>query len=211
MERTGFKPEKAGAVEMTSSRNGQLTPPVMGAAAFMISEFTGISYPELIKHAFLPAVISYIALVYTVHLEALKLGLEGLPRPSRLANLLFGFLFVAVIAIVVYYGFGWIKVAFPGMGMLSASVLFLVAYLVLLSLAARHPDLEPDDPNAPIDVLPRPWGVAITGFHFILPIVILIWCILIERLSPTLSAYWATVAMIFIVLTQHPLKRFMRG
>ena len=52
----------------------------MGAAAFLISEFTGVSYPELIKHAFLPAVISYIALVYIVHLEALKLGLKGLPR-----------------------------------------------------------------------------------------------------------------------------------
>ena len=218
MKRTGFKAEKAGAVEVASSTNGQLTPPVMGAAAFLISEFTGISYPELIKHAFLPAVISYIALVYIVHLEALKLGLQGLERPtpvgtlaSRLANLVFGFLFVAVIAIVVYYGLGWIKVALPGMGFWSAALLALAAYLALLSVAARHPDLEPDDPNAPIDVLPRPWDVAITGFHFILPIVILIWCILIERLSPTLSAYWATMAMIFIVLTQHPLKRFMRG
>ncbi len=218
MKRTGFKPEKAGAVEVASSTNGQLTPPVMGAAAFLISEFTGISYPELIKHAFLPAIISYIALVYIVHLEALKLGLEGLPRPSkigtlasRLANLLFGFIFVGVIAIAVYYVLGWVKVAFPGMGMVSASLMFLVAYLVLLSAASRHPDLEPDDPNAPIKMLPRPWDVAITGFHFILPIVILIWCILIERLSPTLSAYWATMAMIFIVLTQHPLKRMMRG
>ncbi len=218
MKRTGFKPEKAGAVEVASSTNGQLTPPVMGAAAFLISEFTGISYPELIKHAFLPAIISYIALVYIVHLEALKLGLEGLPRPSRvgtlatrLANVLFGFIFVGVIAIGVYYVLGWIKVAVPGMGLMGAALMFLVAYLALLSAAARHPDLEPDDPNAPIEVLPRPWDVAITGFHFILPIVILIWCILIERLSPTLSAYWATMAMIFIVLTQHPLKRMMRG
>ncbi|PTW59042.1 TRAP transporter 4TM/12TM fusion protein [Breoghania corrubedonensis] len=218
MKRTGFTAEKAGAVEVASSTNGQLTPPVMGAAAFLISEFTGVSYPELIKHAFLPAVISYIALVYIVHLEALKLGLKGLDRPSpmgtlasRLANVLFGFLFVAVIAIVVYYGLGWIKVVLPGMGFWGATLLFLAGYLALLSAAARHPDLEPDDPNTPIDVLPRPWDVAITGFHFILPIVILIWCILIERLSPTLSAYWATMAMIFIVLTQRPLKQFMRG
>ncbi|MEM8916117.1 MAG: DUF3394 domain-containing protein, partial [Pseudomonadota bacterium] len=62
-----------------------------------------------------------------------------------------------------------------------------------------------------IKKLPRPFDVAITGFHFILPIIILIWCILIERLSPTLSAYWATVAMIFIVFTQKPLKRLFRG
>jgi TRAP-type uncharacterized transport system fused permease subunit len=60
-------------------------------------------------------------------------------------------------------------------------------------------------------VLPRPRDVAITGLHFLLPIVMLIWCILIERLSPTLSAYWATVAMIFIVFTQKPLKQMFRG
>ena len=218
MKRTGFKAEKAGAVEVASSTNGQLTPPVMGAAAFLISEFTGVSYPELIKHAFLPAVVSYIALVYIVHLEALKLGLKGMERPTpvgtmaqRLAGILFGFIAMCVLAGIVYFGLGWIKTAFPGMGFWSAVVLFLGAYLFLLSLAAKRPDLAVDDPNAEPGVLPRPYDVAVTGFHFILPIIILIWCILIERLSPTLSAYWATVAMIFIVLTQRPLKRLMRG
>lgn len=218
MKRTGFAPEKAGAVEVASSTNGQLTPPVMGAAAFLISEFTGISYPELIKHAFLPAVISYIALVYIVHLEALKLGLKGLERPTpvgtlarRLSGVLLGFIGMAVLAGAVYYGLGWIKVAFPGMGFWSAVTLFLVTYVYLVSRAAAHPDLAVDDPNAEPTVLPRPGDVAITGLHFLLPIVILIWCILIERLSPTLSAYWATVAMIFIVFTQKPLKQLFRG
>jgi TRAP transporter 4TM/12TM fusion protein len=131
MKRTGFAPEKAGAVEVASSTNGQLTPPVMGAAAFLIAEFTGISYPELLKHAFLPAVISYIALVYIVHLEALKLGLKGLERPTplgtaaqRLSGVLLGFIGMAVLAGAVYYGLGWIKTAFPGMGFWSAVVLF---------------------------------------------------------------------------------------
>ncbi|HSM39623.1 MAG TPA: TRAP transporter permease [Afifellaceae bacterium] len=218
MKRTGFKPEKAGAVEVASSTNGQLTPPVMGAAAFLISEYTGISYPDLIKHAFLPAVISYIALVYIVHLEALKLGLQGMEKPSttatvaqRLSGVLFGFIFMCVLALAVYYGLGWIKVAFPGLTFGAAVLLFLAAYLFLVRLAARRPDLEIDDPNAPMQVLPKAWDVAITGFYFILPIVILIWCILIERLSPTLSAYWATVAMITIVLTQRPLKAVFRG
>ncbi|MEP1442390.1 MAG: TRAP transporter permease [Hyphomicrobiales bacterium] len=218
MKRTGFSPEKAGAVEVASSTNGQLTPPVMGAAAFLISEFTGVSYPELIKHAFLPAIISYIALVYIVHLEALKLGLKGLERPTplgsfaqRLVGVLFGFIAMTVLAGVVYYGLGWIKTAFPGMGFWSAVTLFVVSYLFLLSRAARHPDLAVDDPDAPMTKLSRPGEVAVTGYHFLLPIVILIWCILIERLSPTLSAYWATIAMIFIVFTQKPLKRMFRG
>ena len=72
MKRVGFSAEKAGAVEVASSTNGQLTPPVMGAAAFLMIEFVGISYIEVIKHAFLPAIISYIALVYIVHLEAMQ-------------------------------------------------------------------------------------------------------------------------------------------
>lgn len=218
MKRTGFAPEKAGAVEVASSTNGQLTPPVMGAAAFLIAEFTGVAYPVLLKHAVLPALISYIALVYIVHLEALKLGLKGMERPTitgtvaqRLSGVLFGFIAMAVLAAAVYYGLGWIKTAFPNMTFWTAAGLFTLAYVLLVQRAAKHPDLEMDDPNAPMEVLPRPWDVAITGFHYILPIVVLIWCILVERLSPTLSAYWATVSMIFIVFTQKPLKRLFRG
>ncbi|MCP4721743.1 MAG: TRAP transporter permease, partial [Desulfobacteraceae bacterium] len=75
MKKVGFSAEKAGAVEVAASTNGQLTPPVMGAAAFLMVEYVGISYVEVIKHAFLPAIISYIALVYIVHLEACKMGL----------------------------------------------------------------------------------------------------------------------------------------
>lgn len=84
MKRVGFSAEKAGAVEVASSTNGQLTPPVMGAAAFLMIEFVGISYIEVIKHAFLPVVIAYIALVYIVHLEACKAGLEGLKKTVQI-------------------------------------------------------------------------------------------------------------------------------
>ncbi|MCC0054226.1 MAG: TRAP transporter permease [Rhodobiaceae bacterium] len=218
MKRTGFAPEKAGAVEVASSTNGQLTPPVMGAAAFLISEFTGISYTDIIRHAALPAAISYIALVYIVHLEALKLGLKGMEKPparvaamQSLIGFLTGFLGIAIIGVAVYYGLGWIKVVFPGMTIWTAAALFGIGYLVLCWMASRHPDLEMDDPNSPLQVLPYPGDVAITGYYFLLPIVILLWCILIERLSPGLSAFWATCAMIVIVLTQHLVKNTFRG
>jgi len=218
MKRTGFPPEKAGAVEVASSTNGQLTPPVMGAAAFLIAEFTGVAYTDIIRHAFLPAVVSYIALVYIVHLEALKLQLQGMPKPPalqtlarRLIGLLTGFIAMCVLAGAVYFGLGWIKVAFPNITFYTVVLLFLIAYLLLVGLAARHPDLEMDDPNAPLKELPRPGEVAVTGLHFVLPIIILIWCILIERFSPSLSAYYATLSMIFIVVTQHPLKALFRG
>ncbi len=218
MKRTGFSAEKAGAVEVASSTNGQLTPPVMGAAAFLITEFVGISYPELMMNAILPAAISYIALVYIVHLEAMKLGLEGLKRPpthltliQKMIGVLFGFLAMSALAVAVYYGLGWVKTAFPGMTIWAGSVLFLIAYIILVGIAAGRPDLALDDPNAPMLELPRPAEVALTGLHFILPIVILLWCILVERLSPALSAFWATMAMTFVVVTQHALKSIFRG
>ena len=218
MKRTGFSPEKAGAVEVASSTNGQLTPPVMGAAAFLIAEFTGVSYYDILKHAFLPAIISYIALVYIVHLEALKLDLKGLPQHAakrtvaqRLllyATFIVGFI---VLSFAVYHILGLVKTLFPEMTFWAAVALFGGAYLFLLALASRHADLEMDDPEAPIEELPRANEVAITGYYYLLPIVVLIWCILVERLSPGLSAFWATIAMIFIVFTQNPLKALFRG
>jgi len=78
MKKTGFTKEKAGAIEVSSSVNGQIMPPVMGAAAFVMASFIGVTYFEVVKHAFLPAIISYIALFYISHLEALKLGLKGM-------------------------------------------------------------------------------------------------------------------------------------
>ncbi len=218
MKRTGFPPEKAGAVEVASSTNGQLTPPVMGAAAFLIAEFTGTPYFDLIKHAFVPALISYIALVYIVHLEALKLGLEGLPKPRSRRTLaqslmLFvgGFLATLILFAAVYYGLGWIKTAFPGMTSTTVMIMLLVAYLVLAYLAARKPDLEVDDANEPISVLPRAGEVAITGLYFILPIILLIWMIMIERTSAMTAAYYAVLAMTFIAFTQHAVKGIFRG
>ena len=218
MKRTGFSAEKAGAVEVASSTNGQLTPPVMGAAAFLISEFTGVSYPEIIKHALVPAVASYIALVYIVHLEAMKLDLKGLPRPPsmmpfahKVIGFLSGFIGIAVLGLAVYYGLGWIKVVTPDFAFAAVAVLCAGIYLVLLWLASRIPDLVVDALDAPITELPRPGPTALSGLFYLLPIVILIWCIMLERLSPALSAFWASVAMIVVSLTQHPLKAWMRG
>ena len=218
MKRVGFSAEKAGAVEVASSTNGQLTPPVMGAAAFLMVEYVGISYLEVVKHAFLPAIISYIALVYIVHLEASKLGLEGLPRAGarktvaqRLMGLALGVAVFCALCLGVYYGLGWLKPLLGDYSMIGMFALFLIAYLGLVRWAAQFPDLEVDDPDAPFAALPEPGSVAKTGYYFILPVVVLIWNLMIERLSPGLSAFWATLAMIFVMLTQHPIKAIFRG
>ncbi len=213
MRKVGFTAEKAGAVEVASSTNGQLTPPVMGAAAFLMVEYVGISYIEVIKHAFLPAIISYIALVYIVHLEACKMGLEGLAKrktktlAQSLLSLVTTLLIMIVIGAATYFGLGWIKTVAGGATIWIVTVLLFVAYLILLYIACRVPELEL---TTEITELPPLGQTAQAGYYFLLPIVVLMWCLTVERLSPSLSAFWATVLMIFIVLTQRPLKGLMR-
>ena len=85
MKKLGFPAHKAGAVEVASSVNGQLMPPIMGAAAFIMAEFLGLNYTEVVFAAFVPAFTSYFALFYIVHLEAKKQGLKG-EDPSRLGR-----------------------------------------------------------------------------------------------------------------------------
>ena len=281
MRRVGFTAEKAGAVEVASSVNGQIMPPVMGAAAFLMVEYIGISYFEVVKHAFVPAVISYIALVYIVHLEAAKLGMAGLPRanepkPFKWALISFGITMAVIMALAsgIYYLFE----AFQALGSTSSRLLAALAalavaiaaisfmrsrdeqtamkifstgatvlglavvaafaifylvdligtyagnytvwvvgaallgvYLLLARFCSRFPDLELDDPNEPVVRLPDPGPTIKSGLHFLLPVGVLIWCLMVERLSPSLSAFWATALMIFILLTQRTLFAISRG
>jgi TRAP transporter 4TM/12TM fusion protein len=105
MKSVGYPAHKAGAVEVACSTNGQLMPPVMGAAAFIIAEYCNISYLEVIRAAFIPAVISYIALMYITHLEAVKLGLKGLPKeqiPPFFATFIGGMHFFLPILFLIY-------------------------------------------------------------------------------------------------------------
>ncbi|MAS07216.1 MAG: C4-dicarboxylate ABC transporter [Ahrensia sp.] len=218
MKKVGFSSEKAGAVEVASSVNGQIMPPVMGAAAFLMVEYVGIPYFDVVKHAFLPALISYIALVYIVHLEAAKAGMEGLPRAyepgpimRRLVGFVFGVLVLCVLSLAVYYGMGWIR---PTFGAAAPYVIFAVltaAYVALVVFGSRYPEPKMDDPNAPVTSLPLPGPTIKSGLHFILPVVVLVWALMVERLSPGLSAFWASAFMIFILLTQRPLFAIFRG
>ncbi len=282
MRRVGFTPEKAGAVEVASSVNGQIMPPVMGAAAFLMVEYIGISYFEVVKHAFVPAVISYIALVYIVHLEAMKQNMAGLPRagepkPFKWALLSFGitmavimaaasaiyYLFeafqalgssgtrllavVIVLAIIaafamlmnsrasedtrvkalstggmvlgtavvaafgIFYFIDIISNATGGAAPWVIGAILIAAYVMLVRFCSAYPELELDDPNEPVVRLPEPGPTIKSGLHFLLPVGVLIWCLMVERLSPSLSAFWATALMIFILLTQRPLFAMFRG
>ncbi|MBC7001787.1 TRAP transporter permease [Photobacterium sp. BZF1] len=211
MKKVGFPGTKAGAVEVAASTNGQLTPPIMGAAAFLMVEYVGISYVEVIKAALLPALISYIALIYIVHLEACKAGMSGLERRYKptLAQSLLSFcgtiLGLVVLSAAVYYGVGWTKDVFGAAATPMIAVVVLVAYVALIKVAADYQDHALEDPNADITEVPDPGPTMKSGLYFLLPIVVLVWCLTVERFSPGLSAFWATVFMIFILLTQRPL------
>ncbi|MEH6476647.1 MAG: TRAP transporter permease [Sneathiella sp.] len=283
MKRVGFSAEKSGAVEVASSVNGQIMPPVMGAAAFLMVEYVDISYFEVVTHSFVPAIISYIALVYIVHLEALKNDMHGLPRANEPKPLKQGLLAMGItissifilaggtyylfslfealgsttnrlIAIAIVFAlqgvffFGVKKqVKDPGVlawvissgaivlcnvvigafgiffivGLVTSlagstfapwilGAMIIVAYVYLVSICAKVPDLVMDDPNAPIDALPDPKPTILAGLHFLLPVGVLIWCLMVERLSPELSAFWAVALMIFILLTQRQIFAFFR-
>jgi TRAP transporter 4TM/12TM fusion protein len=282
MRRVGFSREKAGAVEVASSVNGQIMPPVMGAAAFLMVEYVGISYFEVVKHAFVPAVISYIALVYIVHLEAMKANMQGLPKagePKPLKWALIAFLSTGLAFLAIAGAIGWVMTAFLaiadpilqaavsigaaavivglhlairsrmspdsrwkfvsvgalvlGYAVVGSFLVFYVlagarellgdgtgwfvalglgaAYVFLLRHGTKYPELTLDDPNAPVTELPAPGPTINAGLFYLLPVLLLIWCLMVERLSPTTSAFYATILMIVILLTQNFLKAKFRN
>lgn len=216
MKRVGFPASKAGAVEVAASTNGQLTPPIMGAAAFLMVEYVGIPYLDVIKHAILPALISYIALLYIVHLEACKLGMQGIQRPDRptLAQRMLTWVVLLIGLIVltygVYYGIGWIKGWLGDRALWLVAPLLVAVYVALVAYATRFPPLPADDPDTDPTHLPPVGPTVKTGLYYLLPVVVLVWCLAVERLSPPLSAFWATMFMIFIVVTQRPLQAWFR-
>ncbi len=136
MKSIGYPPKKAGAIEVSASVCGQLMPPIMGAAAFIMAEYVNIPYVKVVKAAFLPATVIYIALFYIVHLEACKLGLEGIPRRN----------------------------------------------------------------------LPRFWPTFVSGLHFLIPILLLLYKLIYLRHTPESSAFLATVCLATLIVIEPPFK-----
>jgi len=153
-----------------------------------------------------------------VHLEACKAGFEGLPRayePKPWMQWLIGVAFtiagICALSFAVYYGMGWIRPAFPDT---AGYIIFgglTLAYIVLLFIGSREKPLVLDDPNEPVTALPLPGPTIRSGLHFLLPVIVLVWALMVDRLSPGLSAFWAAAYMIFILLTQRPLMAIFRG
>ena len=141
MMKTGFPATKAGAIEVAASTNGQIMPPIMGAAAFIMAELIGITYFEVIVAAIIPAALSYIALFFISHLEALKLDLRGLPKPD----------------------------------------------------------------------LPRFVSTFIGGIHFLIPILVLVYLLMVERWTPGSAVFYSIVLMAVIIVIQRVAAAMITG
>jgi TRAP transporter 4TM/12TM fusion protein len=129
MKRTGFRPHFAGAVEATASTGGQIMPPVMGAAAFVMAEFMGIPYLTVCKHAIIPAVLYYLSVFMAVHFEAVRTNLRGmLEVPPRLGAVLLnrGHLILPV-AVMLY-------ILFEGYTPMYACIFSIIAVLILANV-----------------------------------------------------------------------------
>ena len=138
MKKVGYPAKKAAAVEVAASTDGQLAPPIMGAAAFIIAEYVNVPYVEVIKAAAVPAFASYAALFYITHIEASKLGLRGLPRKE----------------------------------------------------------------------LPLFFKTLMSGAHFLVPLLMLLYELIVVRHSPELAAFNAIWVMAIIMVFQHPVKAY---
>lgn len=140
MKKVGYPPTKAAAIEVAASTDGQLAPPIMGAAAFIIAEYVNVPYIDVVKAAAVPAFASYAALFYISHIEASKLGIQGLARKE------------------------------------------LPAFIKTL----------------------------LSGIHFLIPLLMLLYELIIKRHSPELSAFNAIWVMALIMLVQEPVKAFRK-
>ena len=216
MKKAGYGGVKAGAIETMASVDGQIMPPVMGAAAFLMVEYVGIPYPEICKHAFLPAVLSYISLFYIVHLEAVKLGMQPMvtrrARTGRDTAIAWGLGLSGTIAAVcaIYFVAEAVKQLAGAAAPWLLAGLLAVLYVWTVRVASRCPDLPPDiDVDNPVP--PDTWPTVKAGLHFLIPIGTLIWCLMIEDLSPALAAFWATAVLICLMATHRALTAWFRG
>jgi TRAP transporter 4TM/12TM fusion protein len=217
MRRVGYSREKAGAIEVSAGVDGQLMPPVMGTAAFLIAEYIGISYVEVVKAAFLPAILSYMALLYIVHLEAVKANMRIIPKAhnktAKTAVIHFGITVSSILIVsgLVYYVISWVKSIGGDFSPYFIAAIALASYICLLKYSSKFPPLVMDDPNKEIVELPRTFPTFISGLHFLLPLVVLVWCLVIEEMTPAASVLWAMCLIMFMLVTQNPLKEFFQN
>ena len=164
MKRSGYPAKKAAAIEVAASTNGQIMPPIMGAAAFIIAEYVNVPYVEVIKAAAIPAFVSYFALFYITHLEAMKLGIKGLPRkelPAFFPTLKKGVTFLLPIGVLLFELL--VLRHSPEMAAFKAIVL-LAAVILYREISRVYKDKEKRLRNCMGEGLRESFGIIFQGF-----------------------------------------------
>ncbi|MEJ2618995.1 MAG: TRAP transporter permease [Candidatus Thiodiazotropha sp.] len=214
MKKIGFSAEKSGAIEVAASTNGQIMPPVMGAAAFLMVEYLNLSYLQVIKHAFLPALLSYIALLYLVHLEAVRAGMPAASRSqfhslwSRMLRWGLTLAGVALFFLIAYWLVGVVDQLLGAYSAWGNALLILSLYGALIYCEVRC-GLRQQDQQSLEGLTPS--QALLGGLHFLLPILVLVWCLMLLRLSPATSVFYAICLMMVIQLSQEALRALFNG
>lgn len=145
MKKSGYRPEFAAAVEAASSTGGQITPPIMGSAAFLMIEFTGLPYAEIVKAAVIPALLFFTAQFIMIHFESKRVGVKGVPRsqltPLRELLTKQGYLLLPIIVIIIILCLGMSAMRAALMGIATALVVNLLT-LIVAALLGKYKDLE---------------------------------------------------------------------
>lgn len=142
MKKLGYRPEFAGAVEAAASTGGQIMPPVMGAAAFLMAESVGLPYVEIVKAAIVPAILYFLGIYIIVDLEAKKFGLKGMEKSKmpKLINLLKtrGYLILPLIVIIGFLSMGYTPIYSALVGIGSATFCDLLRHIFVAIAVGRE-------------------------------------------------------------------------
>ena len=219
MKKMGLSAEKAAAIEVSAGVNGQIMPPVMGAAAFLMSEFLSIPYATIVKYAFVPAIMVYVTLLYIVHLEACKLDMRPVLDLTKarsvylsLIRFLISVACLVVISCVTYvliegvsiYGFylPGVKAIFLDKSIYCIALILISVYVGILFYqfkGGRKGNVEDVEEENKYPKLSETFKY---GIHYFIPIFILVWCLIIEKLSSALSCFWTNLFLIFMLLSK---------
>lgn len=240
MKKAGLSSEKAGGVQIAAGVNGQITPPIMGAAAFLMAEFLSIKYSDIIRYALLPSIIIYFSLFYSVHLEKSN-DLHETNKDYSLWNIVKGFgklickftLFAigSFFTIASFYylmcGFylksglhiGGIKNIFGDT--IWGSILFLIAsYLGIIYMQFKcvYQDVKKiHEFNDPVDNIKeyiasaQPLKILLGGLHYLLPVFLLLWLLTVEKMSSAICVFWATMSLAVIIFTHNNILYMLHG
>lgn len=240
MKKAGLSSEKAGGVQIAAGVNGQITPPIMGAAAFLMAEFLSIKYSDIIRYALLPSVIIYFSLFYSVHLEkTVEFHEENrdyslMAMLCKFAKLIFKFTLFAVGSFFSIAAFYYLMcgISFKsglyingiqnifGDNMWGSIVFLIGSYfgVIYMQFKCVYQDVKKiHEFNDPVENIKeyiasaRPLKILLGGLHYLIPVFLLLWLLTVEKMSSSICVFWATMSLVVIIFTHNNILYMLHG